>query len=286
MANDDARKLFMAGLPDSVTEEALRGLFNETGVSVEELTVPRDRTTGRPRGFAFVRLTEEAEAERARQELDGRIVDGKMISVRPFHTDPPVGGSAPRPPRESIPGDRPPRSGPGGGGPQSPPERTLYVGNLPYDTSPEEVDGFLRGLGADGVARVFLPVDPEGRKRGFGFVSMTSAEAANQAIEVLRGADLRGRKLIVNIAHPKGERPARPEGGGPPGVGGDRPVRTFGGPPIGGPGSPPGRSPKGEGRKRKFEDGGGGGGGGGGGAAGRKRDREDDRWRERDDDDW
>src|SRR6202522_1396276 len=64
------------------------------------------------------------------------------------------------------------------------------------------------------IVRVPLPTDPDGRKRGFGFVSMASVESAKTASEALRNADIRGRKLVVNLAHPKGERPARPEGGG------------------------------------------------------------------------
>ncbi|MEI8254841.1 MAG: RNA-binding protein [Deltaproteobacteria bacterium] len=315
MATEDARKLFMAGLPDSVTEEVLRGLFNETSAQVTELTLPRDRATGRPRGFAFVRLGSEADADRARQELDGRIVDGKMISVRPFHADPPPGGvprtDGPRPPGVGGPGAGPGGpSGPGGpggfaprggGGGQGSPDRTLYVGNLPYDATQEEVETLLRNLGAEGVARVYLPLDQDGRKRGFGFVSMATPDAANFAIEALKVADLRGRKLIVNIAHPKGERPARPEGGGPGGFSGGPPGGGggggggFGGPPrafapgpgggsgFGPPAPPGGRSAKGEGRKRKFDEGGGGGAAGG---PGKKKDDRDDNWKDREDDDW
>jgi RNA recognition motif-containing protein len=283
MATEDARKLFMAGLPDSVTEEALRALFQETGANVTELTLPRDRATGRPRGFAFVRLGSEDEAERARQDLDGRIVDGKMISVRPFHAEPPAGGAGgPR-------GERPPRAEGGErprGGTQAAPDRTLYVGNLPYDATQEEIDALLRNAGAESPVRVYLPLDQDGRKRGFGFVTMSSAEAANAALEALKGADLRGRRLIINIAHPKGERPARPEGAGGGGGGGfDRPPRAFGGPPPGGgfglPPPPSGRPGKDIGRRRKFEEGRGEGGGGA-----KKKDREERSWRDRDDEDW
>jgi RNA recognition motif-containing protein len=94
-------------------------------------------------------------------------------------------------------------------------------------------------------------MDADGRKRGFGFVTMASAEAAKTAADALRSADLRGRRLVVNLAHPKGERPPRPEGGG---FGG--PFQpAFSGAPGGG---PPHRKPAHEEkRKRSFEDGGG-----------------------------
>ena len=129
--------------------------------------------------------------------------------------------------------------GGGGGGLAAAPDRTLYVGNLPYDATQEEVEVLITGTGAGPVVRVHLPMDPDGRKRGFGFVTMSSADTAKAAIEALRGADIRGRRLVVNLAHPKGERPA----------GGDRPALELRG-------------------RRRLRRGGGGYAGGGGGYAG------------------
>ncbi len=151
---------------------------------------------------------------------------GKSISVRPFQAEPPkreAGAAGPR--------------GPGGGG-SAPgaPDRTLYVGNLPYDVTQAEIETLMAGTNAGPVARVHLPTDPEGRKRGFGFVTMGTAEGARGAIEALRGADLRGRRLVVNLAHPKGERPPRADfggggggyaGGGGGGGGGGYPAPGF-----------------------------------------------------------
>ncbi len=90
------------------------------------------------------------------------------------------------------------------------PDRTLYVGNLPYDCTVQEVETLINGVVDGQVVRVHLPTDPDGRKRGFGFVTMASTESAKTASEQLRTADIRGRRLVVNLAHPKGERPERP----------------------------------------------------------------------------
>jgi nucleolin len=204
MANEDARKLFVAGLPDSITEDVLRQLFEATGGTVSEISLPKDRATGRPRGFGFVTLSSSDEAQAARDSLDGSIQAGKSISVRPFQAEPPK--------RDSM-GAGPSRA-PGGGGAPGAPDRTLYVGNLPYDVTQQEIETLIAGTNAGPVARVHLPTDPEGRKRGFGFVTMGTAEGARGAIEALRGADLRGRRLVVNLAHPKGERPPRSDFGG------------------------------------------------------------------------
>ena len=229
MSAEDARKLFVAGLPDTITEDILRQLFEATGGTVVDVSIPRDRATGRPRGFGFVTLATSDEALSARDSLDGSVQAGRPISVRPFQAEPPRRGEG---------GPRPSAPPPSAAGPASP-DRTLYVGNLPYDTTEHEVDEFIKSKGAASPARVNLPMDQDGRRRGFGFVTMESAEAAQQALEALRGADMRGRRLVVNIAHPKGERPMRPDGGGPP-SGSFRPS----GPPPGSPDRPPrGMSP-------------------------------------------
>ena len=219
--NEDA-KLFVAGLPDSVSEDVLKTVFEATGGKVVSVSLPKDRTTGRPRGFGFVTMSSAAEAQTARDSLDGSLQGGRSISVRPFQQEPPRVGE--RGPLSSG----GPRSGPGGGAapfsarPSGPspqaPDRTLYVGNLPYDINVQEVEQLINGVCGDGsVVRVHLPMDPDGRKRGFGFVTMSSSETAKTASEQLKTIDMRGRRLVVNIAHPKGDRPA---GGGYAGGGG------------------------------------------------------------------
>jgi nucleolin len=214
MATEDASKLFVAGLPESITEDVLRQLFEATGGTVVDVSLPRDRATGRPRGFGFVTFSTPEEAATARQSLDGSLQAGRAISVRPFSSEPPRRGEG----RSDSPG-------PSGGASE---DRTLYVGNLPYDTSQPEVTQLLADNGVSPVVRMHLPAGPDGRLRGFGFVTLASAEAANAAIVSLRGVDVRGRRLMVNIAHPRG---SAPPGGGPSGPrsGGFRPPREEGG---------------------------------------------------------
>ncbi len=283
---EDSRKLFVAGLPDSISEEVLRQLFEATGGNVVEVSLPKDRATGRPRGFGFVTLNTSEEALAARESLDGSYQGGKAISVRPFQAEPPRregGMGGPGGPGGRPGGDRGPSSGGGGGmGPAGAPDRTLYVGNLPYDATSEEVEALINGTGGGPVVRVHLPMDADGRKRGFGFVTMASAEAAKAAIEALRGADVRSRRLVVNLAHPKGERP---EGGGPGGPGGpprtfgDRPERSF---------APSGGAPPPPPQRRTFDDrrrkGGGAGPADDGPGVGGRRNKND--WKSTGRDDW
>src|ERR1700727_2754536 len=113
MANDEA-KLFVAGLPDSVSEDVLKQLFEATGGTVVNVSLPKDRTTGRPRGFGFVTLSTPAEAQAARDALDGSMPAGTPVSVRRFQAEPPRRdgpGVGPGGPRQYGAG---PGAGPGG----------------------------------------------------------------------------------------------------------------------------------------------------------------------------
>jgi RNA recognition motif-containing protein len=217
MATEDARKLFVAGLPDSITEDVLREIFEGAGGNVVEVSLPRDRATGRPRGFGFVTLSTPEDAANVRGSLDGSMQAGRSISVRPFSSEPPRRG-------EGVGGRSDTASA--GAGPAE--DRTLYVGNLPYDTSQQEVTQLLEQNGVTPIVRVHLPAGPDGRLRGFGFITLGNAEAANAAIVSLRGVDIRGRRLMVNIAHPRGAAgaPGADRGPRPPGP---RPASSEGG---------------------------------------------------------
>jgi cold-inducible RNA-binding protein len=89
---------------------------------------------------------------------------------------------------------------------------TVFVGNVSYDATENELQDLFAQHGT--VTDVNLMVDRVTKKpRGFAFVTMESKEAAEAAIKALNGADLRGRKLTVNEARPREERPPRSGGG-------------------------------------------------------------------------
>jgi cold-inducible RNA-binding protein len=88
--------------------------------------------------------------------------------------------------------------------------KNLYVGNLPHSTNETELRTVFEAHGA--VEKVSLVTDRDtGRSRGFAFVEMTDAAAADKAIAALNGTDLGGRTLTINEAKPKTDRP---KGGG------------------------------------------------------------------------
>lgn len=90
---------------------------------------------------------------------------------------------------------------------------SIYVGNLPYQVTEEDVSTVFAEYGT--VKRVQLPTDREtGRLRGFGFIEMASEDEETAAIDALDGAEWMGRDLKVNKAKPREERPSGGGGGG------------------------------------------------------------------------
>ena len=96
----------------------------------------------------------------------------------------------------------------------------LFVGNLSFNTTENDLQDAFAAHGT--VTETNLMMDRmSGRPRGFGFITMSTAEEAQKAIAALNGAQLDGRALTVNVAKPREER--APGGGG----GGGR--REYGG---------------------------------------------------------
>jgi RNA recognition motif-containing protein len=88
----------------------------------------------------------------------------------------------------------------------------IYVGNLPFDATEEQVQQLFAEFGS--VSSVALPTDREtGRPRGFGFVEMGDADART-AITALAGREFGGRTLNVNEAKPREDRSSSRGGGG------------------------------------------------------------------------
>ena len=90
------RKLYVGNLPYSATQESLREAFAASG-TVDTVTVITDRDTGQSKGFAFVEMASDREAQAATEAMNGKMLDGRQIKVNEAK------------PREN-------RSGGGGGG--------------------------------------------------------------------------------------------------------------------------------------------------------------------------
>ncbi len=99
------KKLYVGNLPFSATEDELRRLFEGQG-AVASVSLINDRETGRPRGFGFVEMQDEAGATKAVSALNGRDMGGRSLKVSEANDRSSGGGG----------GGGGPRGGGGGGG--------------------------------------------------------------------------------------------------------------------------------------------------------------------------
>jgi RNA recognition motif-containing protein len=104
------RKLYVGNLPFSMTDEALTDLFAQIG-KVDSARIVRDHGTGQARGFAFVEMSTDEDAQRAISQLNQRDVEGRAIVVNEARPRPEGGGGGGG--RGGFGGGR---GGPGGGG--------------------------------------------------------------------------------------------------------------------------------------------------------------------------
>ena len=88
----------------------------------------------------------------------------------------------------------------------------LFVGNLSFDTTENDLQDAFAAFGS--VTEANLMIDrTTNRSRGFAFVTMSTNEEAQKAIDAMNGKDLGGRAITVNVARPREERPSGGGGG-------------------------------------------------------------------------
>tara|TARA_R110002096_G_scaffold23511_3_gene74818 strand:+ start:1694 stop:2149 length:456 start_codon:yes stop_codon:yes gene_type:complete len=106
----------------------------------------------------------------------------------------------------------------------------LYIGNLPYETSEIDLREFLSAY--EPIVDLHMPLDRDtGRPRGFAFVTLSSREAGEGAVEALDGTEMDGRQVRIREAEdrPRAGGPGGGGGGGAPGGGGGGGNRGGGG---------------------------------------------------------
>src|SRR5437899_2990352 len=92
--NSMGTKLYVGNLPFNTTENELQELFAQAG-AVQEVTLMQDRFTGKSRGFAFVTMGSDEDAQNAISKLNGHAIEGRQLTVneaRPRESRPPGGG--------------------------------------------------------------------------------------------------------------------------------------------------------------------------------------------------
>lgn len=195
-AEEDAMmKVYIGGLPTNYDHTEIRELlepYSPDETTIGSISVPTDRMTGLPRGFAFIEMEKEA-ASKAIAGLDGTEVDGRSIKINEQLS------------KEDLLAKRAAAAA----------EREanevgtkIYCGNISFETTQETLEEEFSKFGK--VLDVYLPVDTRtGFKRGFAFIRMEEDDGAKAAIESMNGMTLEGRTIEVNISLPRGQAPPK-----------------------------------------------------------------------------
>ncbi|KAL3774236.1 hypothetical protein ACHAWO_012670 [Cyclotella atomus] len=177
--------IYIGNLSFESTEDELRSAFAAHG-EIKKITLPTDKFTGRPRGFAFVQMANADATAAAISALNESDFNGRTIYVS-----------------ESLPKDQVQKRKPERKAPRGDQGTKIYVGNLNFETSAETVENAFKEYG--NVIECFMPVDFDGNPRGFAFVSMEEEEAL-KAIEGMNQKELDGRTITVNKSLPRGQK--------------------------------------------------------------------------------
>lgn len=169
--------IFISNVTFDATETHLTEAFRKYG-DITQTNIGRDGR-GLSRGFAFVTFATKDAADRAVAEANNSFWHGRRIMV-----DHRKGGTPPNKVRENT---------------KSQPSESLYIGNIPYETSDADLNQLFRSL--DGVKDVRVAIDRNtGWPRGFAHADFHDVESAEKAYELLQEKTLGGRTLRIDFA--------------------------------------------------------------------------------------
>jgi len=187
-------KLYVGNLNYGIEDEDLERIFSEFGPIISATHIKDREDPTRKRGFGFVSFVNLDSAEAAAAALNGENVEGRVLRVDFASNKPPV--------RRENNGER--RNS------NSYSRRDdgsrVYVGNLDYGTDDDTLSEIFSEFGEVISCQHMTDRDDPSRKRGFAFVTFTSADEANEAVENLDGLEVDGRSIRVNIAQPRPSR--------------------------------------------------------------------------------
>jgi nucleolin len=196
----DKKELFVGNIPFSMSEDRIGEVFSEYG-EVTNIKLPQQ--DGRPKGFGFVEFADHASAAKAMKGLASKEFDGRTLKLNFSGGKPPArdGGDF---------GGRQQSFGGDGGDSAA---TTLFVGNLGFNTSQDQLREIFSGCGD--IKDVRIAQNEEGRSRGFAHIEFESNDGAKAAL-ALNGTSVDGREVRLDLSNSGGGR------GGRGGRGGDR----------------------------------------------------------------
>lgn len=190
-SGSDGCQVYVGNLAWSVTSEALQDLCAGFGnILHAEVAFGRD---GRSRGYGLATFASAEDASACVDGLSGHMMDGRALRV---HVDKPRSeySRGPRPQPVAQMAQHGEMAAPQPAGDMAP-EYKVYVGNLPFSVTWQDLKDLARTYGDVGYADVAK--DRAGRSRGFGIVNFCNIEDAYSCIENMNGLEVEGRELTV-----------------------------------------------------------------------------------------
>jgi nucleolin len=169
-------------LPFRATEDEIKGVFKDCG-AIERVNILRGHD-GRAKGIAFVRFSSEQNLQTAiaknGTELDGRALKVEKATPREQRT----GGGQQRKDNDTE-------------------ATSVFVGNLSYTTTSDQLRSLFEGCGA--IKEIRIATDHEGRARGFAHIDFEENEAVQKAVQK-SGTEIDGRTLRVDFSSGKSQQ--------------------------------------------------------------------------------
>ncbi|KZZ98585.1 RNA splicing factor Pad-1 [Moelleriella libera RCEF 2490] len=181
----DSRTVFVQQLAARLRSDKLKKFFEEFAGPVNEAQIVKDRVSGRSKGVGYVEFKSEETVQKALQ-LTGKPLAGIPIIVKLTEAEK----------------NRQARTTESSGGhPNSIPFHRLYVGNIHFNVTEQDLQAVFEPFGE--LEYVQLQKDDNGRSRGYGFVQFRDAGQAREALEKMNGFDLAGRPIRVGLGNDK-----------------------------------------------------------------------------------
>lgn len=185
----DPKSLFIHSLAGTVTTERLTRFFSDS-YPLKHATVVQDPLTKVSKGYGFVTFADTEDAKRARDALDGSLLEGRKIKIKPAEprNRSGKGGEKSKPNREHLRGT-----------PEEQKLPKLIIRNLPWTIKESgQLAALFQSYGK--IKHVTMPKKKAGLSAGFGFVVLRGRRNAEKALQGMNGKEIDGRTLAVDWA--------------------------------------------------------------------------------------
>jgi len=182
--DETAREVYVSNVPFKADKSDFERIFGQYG-TIEEINIPTVYTSGKPKGFAFVRYTDTASRDQAVEALNETVMLERNIGVRRNK------GRVRRPQRTKTQRDHDKLSAKPAGC------CTIYVGNLPFSTTEDNLKDLFAGCGSIRNTRIVRQYWSQ-KSRGFGYVEFEEEASVDTAVQ--KALTVGDRKLRLDYA--------------------------------------------------------------------------------------